>query len=69
MLSCVNALALMRVTLGGFPGFDWSAGLSFRWAGAGLGLGLGIGVGFEGDTRVALLWNLMLPLTQAMDGL
>ena len=64
MLSHVNALALMRVTLGGFPGFDQSAGLSFGWTGS----GLGVGVGLRGDTGVALAWKRMLPLTsQSMD--
>ena len=67
MLSRVNTLALMRVTLGGFPGFNWSAGLSFDWTG--LGLELGIGGGLGGDTGVALAWKWMLPLTQSIDGL
>ena len=69
VLSCANTLALMRVTLGGFLGFDQSAGLSFRWVGLGSGSGLGVGVGLGGNTGIALVWNLMLPLTQSIVGL
>ena len=57
----------MRVTLGGFPGFNWSAGLSFGWMGVGLGLSIGVGLG--GDAGVALVWKRMLPLTQSIDEL
>ena len=69
MLLHANTLALMRVTLRGFPGFDQSAGLSFGWMGAGSDSGLGIGVGLGGDARVALVWEQMLPLTQSINGL
>ena len=72
MLLHANALALtalMRVTLRGFPGFDQSAGLSFGLMGLGLGLGAGLSIRVGGDTEAALVWKLMLPLTQSIDGL
>ena len=67
MLSHANTLALMRVTLGGFLGFNQSAGLSFGLTGSSSGLGVGVGV--RGDTGATLVWNSMLPLTQSIDGL
>ena len=69
MLLHANALALMRVTLGGFLGFDQSAGLSFRLTGLGLGLSIAIGTGVGSDTKVAFVWKSMLPLTQSIEGL
>ena len=65
MLSHANTLTLIRVTPGDFLGFYWSAGLNFRL----MGLGLGGHVSVGGDTRVTLVWNSMLPLTQSIDGL
>ena len=69
MLLHANALALMRVSLGGFLGFDWSAGLSFGLTGLGSGLRASLGIRVGGDTKVAFVWKLMLPLTQSIDGL
>ena len=54
MLSHVNALALMRVTLGGFLGFDWSAGLSFRLMGSGSASRASSGIGVGSDAEVAI---------------
>ena len=69
MLSHLNTLALMRVTLGVTPGFIRSAGLAFGGAGSGLAI-----VGFFGSQTVGGLfgvfaWNVMRLWNQSIKGL
>ena len=69
MLSRLNTLALMRVTLGVTPGFVWSAGLAFGGAGSGFAI-----AGFFGSWTVGGLFgvfvrNVMWLWTQSIEGL
>jgi len=69
----MNASALMRVTLRGFPGFVGSAGLGIGTAGSGfLVTGAGnFGFGETGgfDFCCGFVWKVMLLLTQSINGL
>ena len=74
VLSCLNASALMRVTLRVTPGFVRSAGLAFGGAGSGFAI-----MGFFGSRTFGcwtggclsgvFVWNIMRLWTQSIKGL
>ena len=69
MLLCLNALALMRVTLGVVLGFVWSAGLSFGGTRLGFAIMGFFGFWTGGDLVVVFIWNIMWLWTKSIEGL
>ena len=69
MLSCLNASALMRVTLRVFLGFVWSAGLGFGGTGSGFAIVGVFGIWTGGDSVIVFIWNIMQLLIQSINRL
>ena len=73
LLTQMNTLVLMRVTLRGFPGFVGSAGLGISIAGLGFSVtgvsnfSFGGTMGFDFYSK--FMWKVMLILTQSINGL
>ena len=69
MLSCLNALALMKVTLRVVLGFVQSVGLSFGGAGSGFAIMGFFGNWTGGGSSSVFVWNIMRLWTQSIKGL
>ena len=69
MLSCLNALALMRVTLGVVLGFVRSVGLAFGRAGSGFTIMGFFGSWTGGGSSGVFIQNIMRLWTQSIEGL
>ena len=69
MLSRLNTLALMRVTLKVTPGFVRSAGLAFGGDSSGFAIAGFFGSWTVGGSFGVFVWNVMQLWTQLIEGL